>query len=235
MILASLLTVVLEYPGSVLHQAIASRLLRNALLGVGLGGYIALLAYSPWAKRSGAHINPAVTWAFFRVGKIQVWDAVLYTLAQFVGAIFAVKLMNQVLGEYYAHPSVYFVVTQPGPRGLGAALVAEFVISFVLMLVMLMSVNARTLERLTGAFTGILIALYLAVESPLSGMSLNPARSFGSALAAHHWSALWIYFIAPPLGMLVAAELYLRVRNNRGRLTGPSYPIGRSLTRERSS
>ncbi|MBL8174663.1 MAG: aquaporin, partial [Bryobacterales bacterium] len=57
---------------------------------------------------------------------------------------------------------------------------------------------------------GGLVALYITVEAPISGMSMNPARSFGSAVAAGEWRALWIYFVAPPLGMLGAAEVYVR-------------------------
>jgi len=57
-----------------------------------------------------------------------------------------------------------------------------------------------------------LVAVYITFEAPISGMSMNPARTFGSAYWAHAWTALWIYFTAPPLGMLLAAELYLRIR-----------------------
>jgi len=64
----------------------------------------------------------------------------------------------------------------------------------------------------TGLFAGILVATYITLEAPLSGMSMNPARTLGSALSAHAWTALWIYFTAPPLGMLLAAEAYLRVQ-----------------------
>ena len=83
---ASVLTTLLEYPGSPLHQAVPARGWRLVILGVGMGFVVAGIVYSPWGKRSGAHINPSVTWAFFRLGKIKVWDAVFYTAAQFVGA-----------------------------------------------------------------------------------------------------------------------------------------------------
>jgi aquaporin Z len=66
--------------------------------------------------------------------------------------------------------------------------------------------------RLTGLCVGALVATYITVEAPLSGMSMNPARTVGSALPAREWTALWIYFTAPPLGMLAAAELHLRLK-----------------------
>jgi aquaporin Z len=68
------------------------------------------------------------------------------------------------------------------------------------------------LEKLAAPVSGVLIARYLIFELPFSGMSLNPARSFGAALAANKWEHLWIYFVAPPLAMLLAAEIYLRTK-----------------------
>ena len=81
--------------------------------------------YSPWGKQSGAHINPAVTLTFFRLGKIHAWDAIFYMVAQFVGATLAVYLMAAILGREISHPAVNYVVTVPGPRGAWVALFAE--------------------------------------------------------------------------------------------------------------
>jgi len=61
-----------------------------------------------------------------------------------------------------------------------------------------------------------LYAIFIAFETPLSGMSMNPARTFGSAFRGSYWHALWVYFLAPTLGMWVAAELFLRRRGNVG-------------------
>jgi len=104
------------------------------------------------------------------------------------------------------------VVTVPGEAGVAAAFLAEVVITFVLMLTVLFVSNAPRLARYTGLFVGGLVFLYITFEAPLSRMSMNPARSFASALAAGQWTALWIYFTAPPLGMLAAAEAYVRLR-----------------------
>jgi aquaporin Z len=102
------------------------------------------------------------------------------------------------------------VATVPGRFGLGVAFLAEVVISFILMTVVLNVSNRRHLARYTGLCAGALAATYISLEAPLSGMSMNPARTFGSAFSAEVWTALWIYFTAPPLGMLLAAEVYLR-------------------------
>jgi aquaporin Z len=98
----------------------------------------------------------------------------------------------------------------PGPTGNAVAFVAETVISFVLMLTVLTVSNHPRLAPLTGICAGLLVWTYIAVEAPLSGMSMNPARTFGSALLARDFPGLWIYFTAPPLGMLLAAELFTR-------------------------
>ena len=109
-----------------------------------------------------------------------------------------------------AHPNVRYVVTIPGPAGPIVALIAEAAISGVLMLAVLVTSNHPTLSRYTGWFAGFLLLVYIAFEAPLSGMSLNPARTVGSAASANVWTSLWIYFAAPIGGMLLAAEAYLR-------------------------
>src|SRR6185436_15457048 len=88
-------------------------------------------------------------------------------------------------------------------------------ISFILMSVVLAVSNTRRLSRWTGIFAGALVATYITIESPISGMSMNPARTFSSAAGAHVWMSLWIYFIAPPVGMLLAAEVYRLLNASR--------------------
>ena len=99
----------------------------------------------------------------------------------------------------------------PGPAGVLPAVGAELGISFGLMLVVLAASNTPALARYTGVFAGCVVAMYISVEAPWSGMSMNPARSFGPALVGQVWDRLWVYFVAPPLGMLLAAEVYLRL------------------------
>lgn len=215
---ASLLTTLLEHTDSpVQHMMGRQPLLRRVPLGFVMGAYIAAVVYSPWGKRSGAHINPAVTLAFFRLGKIKRIDAVCYMLAQFAGAIIAAQLMTLTLGKLYAHPSVHYVTTNTGAgaNATAQAFAAEFIISFLLMFVVLIAITSERLEHFAGLFAGLLIGIYLIVETPYSGMSLNPARTFGSALAARNWLDVWIYFTAPPLGMLLAAEAYRWLRRGQ--------------------
>ena len=118
------------------------------------------------------------------------------------------------LGPLITHERVRYAVTVPGAYGVGVAWVAELAIAFGLMTIIL-RVSNSPLARYTGLCAGALVATYITFEGPVSGMSMNPARTLGSALAAHDWTALWVYFTAPPLGMLAAAEVYLRIRGGR--------------------
>jgi aquaporin Z len=113
-----------------------------------------------------------------------------------------------VLRETIAHPAINYVATSPGEAGLMIAFVAELGISFILMSVVLRVSNAAPWARYTPLFAGALVATFITLEAPLSGMSMNPARTFGSAVAAQLWTSWWIYFTAPPLGMLAAAVVY---------------------------
>jgi aquaporin Z len=210
MISAALFGTVLEHPESSLRAALTWAPGRRVLMGVCMGLTAVGIIHSPWGKQSGAHLNPAVTITFFRLGKLPAWDAVFYVVAQFVGGAGGLVLAALVLGSRLGDPAVNYVVTAPGSLGAWVALLAEFAISMGLMTAVLVTSNSTGLSRFTGLVAGTLVALYITFEAPLSGMSMNPARTTASALSAQVWSALWIYFVAPPLGMLLAAEAYVR-------------------------
>jgi len=211
MISAAVVTALLEYPHSPLHEQVPDPVIRRVLIGITMGLTAIGIIYSPWGKRSGAHLNPAVTVTFFRLGKIHGLDALFYVLAQFVGGLIGLLGAAMAIGMAIEHPTVNYVVTVPGLDGPWIAFVAEAAISFCLMLVVLILSNHTKLNSWTGLFAGVLVATYIAVEAPLSGMSMNPARSFASALPAHLWTDFWVYLTAPLLGMLLAAECYVRV------------------------
>jgi aquaporin Z len=212
MISACVFVVLLEHPASPVRQAISDPVPRRVLIGIAMGLTAISLIYSPWGQRSGAHFNPSVTLTFLWLGKVERWDAFFSILAQFVGGLTGISVATLMLGNLVATPSVQYAVTVPGMSGVGIAFLAEGVISFILMSMVLRVSNTQHLARFTGVFAGMLVATYISVEAPLSGMSMNPARTFASAFPARVWTAWWIYFTAPPLGMLLAAELYLRLK-----------------------
>ena len=209
MVSACIFGALYEFPHSPVRQAITSQLFRRMLMGISMGLTAIAIIYSPWGKQSGAHINPSVTFTFFRLGKVKLWDAIFYIAAQFTGAVLGVLFVVQFLSKEISHPAVRYVVTVPGPHGPWVALLAEFIIAFGLMSTVLYFSNHHRLDRYTGLFAGLLVATYITLEAPFSGMSMNPARTFGSGFSAEVWNGLWIYLTAPPLGMLTAAELYL--------------------------
>jgi aquaporin Z len=212
MVSAGVFTTLFEYPQSPVHQAIADPLLRRALIGLAMGLTAVSIIYSPWGQQSGAHLNPAVTLTFLGLGKVAFWDAVFYIAAQFFGGLAGVLLNLAVMGEKFANPPVHYVVTAPGVAGVTLAFLAETVIAFGMMAMVLITTNIPKLSRYTGLFAGLLVALYITIEAPYSGMSINPARTFASALPSGHWMALWVYFLAPPLGMGLAAVTYQKAR-----------------------
>lgn len=208
----------LEHPGSPLHQAVTDAWVRRGLMGLAMALTAMTLIYSPWGKRSGAHFNPAVTLTFFRLGRVSRRDLFGYVVAQFVGGAVGLGVDTLLIGDALAHPAIHYVATRPGGFGVGGAFAAELVIAGILMSVVLVVSNQPRLAPYTGMYAGICVALFITFEAPLSGMSLNPARSLASALAARDASSLWLYFLAPPAGMLTAAGLYQR-RSGRARVS----------------
>jgi len=214
MLSAAMFATLLQHPASPVAGHLSTPLGRRVAMGIAMGLTAITLIYSPLGKRSGAHMNPAVTLAFFRLGKIERHDAVAYVAAQFAGGTAGILAAAFLAGGFVSHSSVNYVATVPGPWGWASAFMAEALISFVMMATVLGVSNTPHLARFTGVVAGILVATYIVIESPVSGMSMNPARTLGSNLLAHSAYSLWIYFIAPPLGMLLAAELALRRRGH---------------------
>jgi len=212
MISAGGFTALLEYPTSPVRQALPNDFLRLALNGLTMGLTAIAIIYSPWGARSGAHMNPAVTWTFFRLGKVKTWDALFYPIFQTLGGVAGVLFMKLTLGKIFTETPVNYVVTVPGKAGVANALIAETVIACGMMLMVLFMTNTPKLARFTGLCGGALVFLYITFEAPLSGMSINPARTVASALPSGVWTAGWIYVVAPIGGMFLAVEIYRALR-----------------------
>jgi aquaporin Z len=199
--------------------------IRNLLMGLAMGLTAIGIITSRWGRRSGAHFNPGVTLTFLRLGKIARVDASFYILFQFIGGLAGVLLSWVVLGRLLADRAVNFVVTRPGSHGVAAALAAEAAMSFVMMTVILFTSHSNRLARLTPVFAASLVAIFIAIENPISGMSINPARTFASAAVSGSWMGSWIYFIGPPIAMLAAGEFFVRTRGLKKVLCAKLYHI----------
>lgn len=215
MVSACVFGVLLGHPMSPLYQRVENETLRRALGGVAMGCTAIAIILSPWGKRSGAHMNPSITLTFFALGKIAWRDAMFYVLAQFAGGIAGVAVADLIIGPPLRHSAVNYVVTRPGPAGVLRAFAAELLISALMMTIVLVVSNQRRIARYLPLVAGLLVATYITIEAPLSGMSMNPARTLGSAFAANDYIDVWLYFIAPPAGMLLAGQLYRTLQGTR--------------------
>jgi aquaporin Z len=181
---------------------------RLSLVGLMMGLTALYIFYSPLTSPSGSHINPAVTLAFFRLGKIGRWDALFYMIFQFIGGTLAVYIMGAWMGKNLTAAPLHYVITIPGKYGQPAAAIAEFIIAFIMMGMVLFTTDHPVLKKYTRILAGTLVCMNVIIVGPISGFGMNPARSFASAFPAHIWTAFWIYLSMPLAGMLGAAEFY---------------------------
>lgn len=162
---------------------------------------------SPWGKRSGAYINPVITVIRYRLGEISLMDGIFYMLFQFIGGTIGVLLVDLLLPGLFSHPEINYIVTKPGYGGISIAFVAEFIISCILVTTVLCTEKNGTLSKYTVYIVCVLITLFITFEAPYSGMSMNPARTFASAIIASQWNVFWLYCLAPLTGMLAGERL----------------------------
>ncbi len=201
--------------------SVSARLLITGLIFSGSGS---LFAVSPLGKLSGAHINPSVSLAFWARGKMKTHDFAGYVIAQVLGGILGACLLTGVW-QGYAH-SVNDGMTLPGPGyPLWFVFAAEVAMTGALILGLFAFLSSHRLLRWTPLMNWILVALLVWIGAPISGTSLNPARSFGPALVHWLWDAQWIYWIAPPLGALLGVAIFRIVAAERTVLTAKLFHV----------
>ena len=181
---------------------VPSEALRRTITGFLFGLTGAAIAVSPLGKASGAHINPAVSFAFWLAGKLRPETLSVYVTAQLAGAVlgcFPLLLWGE-LGR-----SVAFGATTPGEGfGPSAAFAGEVVTTFAMVALLCVFLAFRTLRRYTPLLFPPLYGVMVALEAPVSGTSTNPARSFGPAVVSGRWDAWWIYWVGPLAGATLA-------------------------------
>ena len=178
-------------------------------IALGHGGAIALMIYA-FGHVSGAHINPAVTIPMIITKKIGLVDGIGYIIFQLIGAVAAAATLWAILPELGA--KVNFA-TQGGPSELlngsiSSAFAVEAILTFFLVLVIFMSaVHKKASPGMHGLTIGGMVFLIHLVAVPLTGASVNPARTFGPALISGFWEFHWLYWAAPILGGIIAGVL----------------------------
>ena len=209
-------TLTLIFIGS-LSAAVAFEALDGGTGGVVLAGLahgliLVALIYGIGAV-SGCHINPAVSIALAAIGKFDWRSVPGYIVAQLAGAVVGALLHAVVRAKGATH----YGLPLPGADvGAGQALVLEAVLTFFLVSVI---VGAAVSGKATKGFHGLAIGLTLAaswlVGGALTGAALNPARSFGPAIVALNFDSIWIYWVGPIVGGLIAAGVGLYLHNLR--------------------
>ncbi|HRH59664.1 MAG TPA: aquaporin [Chitinophagaceae bacterium] len=191
------------------HYTIQNETMRNIVTGLLMGGTALFIFYSPFTAPSGSHINPAVTFTFWRLGKMCPFDAMFYIIFQIAGGMLAVYIIAALLGNAVSEAPVHYAVTIPGKYGVLPAAVVEYIIAVITMSMVLFTSAHSRLKKITRIFSGCLVCTWVIFAGPVSGFGMNPARSFASAFPAHIYTAFWIYIIMPFAGMLTAAEFYV--------------------------
>jgi aquaporin Z len=204
------------HEGSPMREAIPSEALRRLATGVLFAGGGTLVVMSPLGQRSGGHLNPAMTLAFWWKGQVQTRDLFAYIGAQLAGALVGVWIVAMVGGS--AARSIQWGLTLPGSGfSVAEAFIAEFAITFLLVFLVLFCVSNERFAKATPLLAGALVAFLVFVEAPISGTSLNPARSFAPALYAPNFEHQWLYWVAPILGAITAVKLFGRVIDTKAR------------------
>jgi aquaporin Z len=181
---------------------VASHSARLLLTGTLFAGTGSLLAISPLGRTSGAHLNPAVSLAFWLSGKMHHHDFGAYVVAQCAGAVLGVLVLRAAWPDF---ATVGYGVTQPGPAIEPVAAAAiEAGMTAILVLTILLCVSDMRTARWTPVAVWIVVAVLVWQGAPFTGTSLNPARSLAPALVAPNLANLWVYLVGPPAGAALA-------------------------------
>jgi len=193
--------------GAIMVDRISGGQMTHVGVGLVFGLVIAAMIYAT-GHLSGAHLNPAVTLGFVIARHFPLRGLLGYWLAQALGAIAAALFLRFTLGNV-----AQLGATQPGAGGPWQSFAMEAALTFFLMFViMAVATDTRAVGQAAALAIGATVGLEALFAGPISGASMNPARSFGPALVGGTWTALWVYLTAPFLGAVIAALLYRWLR-----------------------
>ncbi len=181
-------------------------------ISIAFGGAIVAMAYGVGAI-SGCHVNPAVSLAAFVAGRMSLKDMLVYWVAQFAGALAGAALLAVIAGSTANLGQNGWGPGYLGEFSLQSALVFEVVMTALFVIVILGATSEKAPAGFAGVAIGVTLAIIHIVGIQVTGVSVNPARSFGPAVLAggQALSQLWLFFAAPALGAVIGAALY-RIR-----------------------
>ncbi|WP_063756431.1 MIP/aquaporin family protein [Streptomyces sp. NRRL S-1824] len=180
-----------------------------AAIGGLSGAILTGLIFSPPGRRSGGHLNPAVTVSLWLMGVFPGRSVVPYVLAQLAGSAAGTGLGRLVWGPAVSLPSVDYAAIAPAPTWQPTSVfVAEAGSMTIIIVAVGFTMAHARYARLVPYVIGLSVALVIAVLGPRSGGSINPARQFGPAALAGQSTDLWIYLVAPVLGAVLGAWLH---------------------------
>jgi aquaporin NIP len=212
---------VLIGPGSVMVNAYTGGSVGH--IGVSLSfGFVVIAMVYALGHLSGAHINPAVTIAFWSVHRFPLAEVIPYLVAQCTGALAASLVLRALLG-----PVGNLGATLP-TTSVASAFGVEWLLSFVLMFViMAVATDERVADGFAAIAVGLTVGFCALMGGPLTGASMNPARSLGPAAIGGLWRAHWLYWLAPITAMLTAARVYELLREAKPPTIAPDLrPLG---------
>jgi MIP family channel proteins len=211
---------VLIGPGAVMVDAHTGGAIGHAGIALAFAFVVLAMIYAI-GHLSGAHINPAVTVGFWAAGRFPGREVPVYIAAQSTGGILASLILLGVLGPVGNLGATIPEVPVP------SAFTVEFLLSFALMFViMAVATDERVADGFAGLAVGLTVGFGAMMGGPLTGASMNPARSLGPAVAGGGWELHWLYWLAPMAAMVVAARTYELLRPAHLPMIPSGVPIG---------
>jgi aquaporin Z len=206
-------------PGSAMVNAYSGGAVGHVGIALAFAFVVVAMIYAV-GHLSGAHINPAVTIAFWSVRRFPAPEVIPYVLAQCAGAVAASLVLRAALG-----PVGNMGATLP-TIPVAAAFGVEWLLSFALMFViMAVATDERVADGFAALAVGLTVGFCALMAGPLTGASMNPARSFGPALVGGLWRAHWLYWLSPITAMMVAARTYDLLRIAQPPRIGAAAPV----------
>jgi aquaporin Z len=195
--------------GSVMATLVPSESLRRVITGFLFGLTGCLITLSPVGKISGAHINPAVSIAFWLRGKMKTRIMIGYVCSQLIGAI--IGSLPLLFWEQQGQ-SIRYGITLPGDAGIQVAFIGEALTTACLIILLFLFVGNKKLRNYTPYTIPFLYGFMVWAEAPFSGCSTNPARSFGPAIVSQYFTDYWLYWLAPLTGVIAVVIVFRLLR-----------------------